>query len=56
LFELFGQVDHVVSEESGDRDAFFAECVQRWATQVGIASDRTDPEDTSGALLEPVRE
>ena len=40
-FELFGQVDHVVSEESGDRDAFFAECVQRWATQVGIASNKT---------------
>lgn len=47
-FELFGQVDHVVSEESGDRDAFFAECVQRWATQVGIASNKTDIEEHGG--------
>lgn len=39
LFELSGQVDHIVSDESGDRDAFFTECVQRWATQVGIAAN-----------------
>jgi AcrR family transcriptional regulator len=51
LFELFGQVDHVVSEESGDRDAFFAECVQRWATQVGIASDRTETEEHERSTL-----
>ena len=43
-FELFGQLDHVVGQEAGDRDAFFAECVQRWATQIGIASDGIDPE------------
>lgn len=49
-FELFGQVDHVVSEESGDRDAFFAECVRRWATQVGIAaSNKTDIEEHGGS-------
>ena len=29
-FELYGQLNHVVGEESGDRDAFFAECVRRW--------------------------
>ncbi len=34
--ELFGQFHNVVSEEPGDRDAFFAECVRRWAAQVGI--------------------
>jgi hypothetical protein len=33
-----------VGQEAGDRDAFFAECVQRWATQIGIASDGIDPE------------
>jgi AcrR family transcriptional regulator len=29
-FELFGQLHHVVGEEPGDRDAFFAGCVRRW--------------------------
>ena len=56
-FELFGQLDHVVGGEASDRDAFFAECVQRWATQVGIASDGTDPEALPLVyVLEPVRE
>ena len=41
-FEVFGHLDHVVGEDAGDRDAFFAECVQRWATEAGIASDQTD--------------
>jgi AcrR family transcriptional regulator len=36
--ELFGQFQNVVSGEAGDRDAFFAECVRRWAAQVGIVS------------------
>jgi AcrR family transcriptional regulator len=36
-FELFGQLHNVVAEESGDREAYFAECIRRWAQQVGIA-------------------
>jgi hypothetical protein len=36
-FELFGQLHNVVGEEPGDREAFFAECVRRWAQQIGIA-------------------
>jgi AcrR family transcriptional regulator len=36
-FELFGQLHNVVGEEPGDREAFFAESVRRWAGQVGIA-------------------
>jgi AcrR family transcriptional regulator len=39
-FELFGQLHHIVGEEPGDRDAYFAECVRRWADQVGIASEQ----------------
>ncbi len=35
--ELFGQLHNVVGENPGDRDAFFAECVGRWAAQLGIA-------------------
>lgn len=34
--ELFGQFHNVVADDRGDRDAFFAECVTRWATQIGI--------------------
>ncbi|HWF81922.1 MAG TPA: TetR/AcrR family transcriptional regulator [Streptosporangiaceae bacterium] len=37
-FELFGQFHNVVSEEPGDREAFFAECVRRWAHQLGLTS------------------
>ena len=36
-FELFGQLHNVVGEEPGDREAYFAECVRRWAQQIGIA-------------------
>jgi len=35
-FELFGQFHNVVGEEPGDRDAFFTESVNRWATQLGL--------------------
>jgi len=34
--ELFGQFHNVIGENPGDRDAFFAECVTRWAAQVGV--------------------
>jgi AcrR family transcriptional regulator len=47
-FELFGQLHHVVGEEPGDRDAYFAECVRRWTTRVGI-----DPEQTRRLAREP---
>jgi AcrR family transcriptional regulator len=35
--ELFGQFHNVVSDAPADRDAFFAECVNRWAAQIGVA-------------------
>ena len=35
-FELFGQFHNVVAEGPGGREAFFAECVQRWAAQLGL--------------------
>jgi AcrR family transcriptional regulator len=35
-FELFGQFHNVVGEKPGDRDAFFAECVRRWARELGL--------------------
>jgi AcrR family transcriptional regulator len=38
-FELFGQFHNVVAEDSASRDAFFAECVHRWAHQLGLGSD-----------------
>lgn len=47
-FELFGQLHHVVGEEPGDRDAYFAECVRRWTTRVGI-----NPEQTRRLAREP---
>ena len=34
--ELFGQYHNVVGENPGDRDAFFAECIARWAAQIGL--------------------
>lgn len=37
-FELFGQFHNVVAEDPGARDAFFAECVRRWAHQLGLVS------------------
>jgi AcrR family transcriptional regulator len=43
-FELFGQLHGIVGEQPSDREAFFAESVRRWATQVGIAPGRTGPE------------
>lgn len=38
-FELFGQFTNVVADGPGDRDAFFASCVERWARQIGIPAD-----------------
>jgi AcrR family transcriptional regulator len=35
--ELFGQFHNVIGEQPGDRDAFFAECVTRWAALVGVS-------------------
>jgi AcrR family transcriptional regulator len=49
-FELFGQLHHVVGDEPSDRDAYFAECVRRWITQVGI-----NPEQTRRLAREPER-
>jgi AcrR family transcriptional regulator len=40
-FELFGQLHGVVGDQPGDRAAFFAESVRRWAAHVGIAPGRT---------------
>lgn len=37
-FELFGQFHNVVDEDSRARDSFFAECVRRWADQLGLAT------------------
>jgi AcrR family transcriptional regulator len=41
-FELFGQLHGIVGEQPGDREAFFAESVRRWAEQVGISPGRSD--------------
>src|SRR6266513_1381923 len=46
-FELFGQLHGIVGGEPGDREAFFAESVRRWAAQVGIAPGRTARETGS---------
>lgn len=35
-FELFGQLHNVVADAPGDREAFFSECVARWALQLGL--------------------
>ncbi len=40
-FELYGQLHNVVGEEPGDREAYFAECVRRWALHVGITQDQS---------------
>ena len=37
-FELFGQFHNVIGENPGDREAFFAECIDRWAVQLGLVS------------------
>jgi Tetracyclin repressor-like, C-terminal domain len=42
-FELFGQLHGIVGEQPGDREAYFAESVRRWAAQLGIAQGRTGP-------------
>ena len=41
-FELFGQLHGIVGEQPGDREAFFAESVRRWAAYVGISPGRSD--------------
>ena len=51
-FELFGQLHGLVGDQPGDREAFFAESVRRWATQVGIAPGGTGQPRYP---LEPVR-
>jgi AcrR family transcriptional regulator len=40
-FELFGQLHGIVGEKPGDREAFFAESVHRWAVQIGITPGRS---------------
>lgn len=35
-FELFGQLHDVIGEGPGEREAWFADCIRRWAMQVGI--------------------
>src|SRR6266536_1358497 len=42
-FEVFGQLHGIVGDQPGDREAFFAEAVRRWAAHVGIAPGRTAP-------------
>jgi AcrR family transcriptional regulator len=39
-FELYGQLHQVVAEDPADRDAFFAECISRWITFVGLTNGR----------------
>ena len=34
--ELFGQFHNVVDDDPGARGSFFAECVRRWADQLGL--------------------
>ncbi len=46
-FELFGQLHGIVGDQPGDREAFFAESVRRWAAQVGIAPGGTARETGS---------
>jgi AcrR family transcriptional regulator len=46
-FELFGQLHGIVGDQPGDREAFFAESVRRWAAQVGITPGRTARETES---------
>ncbi len=52
-FEVFGQLHGIVGDQPGDREAFFAESVRRWATQVGIVPGGSIPgacsPDTAGA-------
>src|SRR6266516_6012912 len=41
-FELFGQLHGIVGDQPGNREAFFAESVRRWAEQAGISPGRSD--------------
>jgi AcrR family transcriptional regulator len=36
-FEVFGHLKGIVGEREADRDAFFEECIHRWAAQVGVS-------------------
>jgi hypothetical protein len=49
-FELFGQLHGIIGEQPGDREAYFAESVRRWAAQLGIA-----PAGTAPAARKPTR-
>jgi AcrR family transcriptional regulator len=42
-FELFGQLHGIIGEQPGDREAYFAESVRRWAAQLGITPAGTAP-------------
>jgi AcrR family transcriptional regulator len=48
-FELFGQFHNVVDENPHERAAFFAECVRRWAAQLGLADRVIRPELTTSS-------
>jgi AcrR family transcriptional regulator len=49
-FELFGQLHTVIGDGPGERGAFFAECVRRWAYQSGIAEIMPDLDPESGSI------
>ena len=49
-FELFGQLHGIIGEQPGDREAYFAESVRRWAAHLGIA-----PAGTAPAARKPAR-
>src|SRR5947199_4402 len=49
-FEVFGQLHGIIGEQPGDREAYFAESVRRWAAQLGIA-----PAGTAPAARKPAR-
>ena len=49
-FELFGQLHGIVGEQPGDREAYFAESVRRWAAQLGIT-----PAGAAPAARKPAR-
>jgi AcrR family transcriptional regulator len=49
-FELFGQLHGIIGEQPGDREAYFAESVRRWAAQLGII-----PAGAAPAARKPTR-
>jgi AcrR family transcriptional regulator len=49
-FELFGQLHGIIGEQPGDREAYFAESVRRWAAQLGIT-----PAGAAPAARKPAR-